>query len=229
MSRLLFLALVGTALFLFQQPTPNLGLVGENWEQNRALASLEIQSRTFLMSNGECQVLSRLRVKNVGALTFGIIGIDATFETSGDLVADWDRNSLLHTELSLGVTGFRRIGPATPRRTKIALDETKQTWYVVDPARTVDFSYAQPTRGSGLYNTSFLIETQPVTFDSTAESLTVPRNVRGVVRPSLPESGEGEVSDLMLYPYSASDLIVIPPGCWTDRVGPTPQAAQGVE
>ena len=43
-----------------------------------------------------------------------------------------------------------------------------------------------------------------------------------VVRPSLPESGEGEVSTLLLYPYSASDVLVIPPGCWTEKVGPAP-------
>ena len=227
MSRFLFLALVGAALFLSQQPAPELGFMGVNWEQNRALASLEIQSRTFLMANGDCQVLSRLRVKNVGQLTFAIIGIDANFETTGDLVADWDRNSLLRSELSLGLTGLRRIGVAMPQRTRISLDDGKQSWYVVDPARVVDFSYVQPTRGSGELFTSWMLETQPVTFDSVATTLTVPRNVRGVVRPSLPESGEGEVSTLLLYPYSASDVLVVPPGCWTEKVGPvTPQSVE---
>ena len=114
--------------------------------------------------------------------------------------------------------------------TRISLDDGKQSWFVVDPSRTVDFSFVQPTRGSGEFFTSFLIETQPVTFDSVAGTLTVPRNVRGVVRPSLPESGEGEVSTLLLYPYSASDVLVIPPGCWTEKVGPTtPTTAQSVE
>ena len=222
MSRILFLVLVVAAVFLSQQPAPELGLVGVNWELNRALASLEIQSRTFLMANGDCQVLSRLRVKNVGALTFAIVGMDVNFESTGDLVADWDRNSLLHSELSLGLTGLRRVGPVVPQKAKISLDDGKQTWFVVDPARTVDFSYVQPTRGSGELYTSFLLETQPVTFDSVAGTLTVPRNVRGVVRPSLPESGEGEVSTLPLYPYSASDVLVSPPGCWTEKVGPAP-------
>ena len=220
MSRVLFLALVVAAIFLSQQTAPELGLVGVNWEQNRALASLEINSKTFLMANGECQVMTKLRVKNVGALTFAIIGMEVVLETGGELVADWDRNSLLHSELSLGVTGLRRVGPVAPRRTKIAMDDGKQSWFVVDPARTVDFSFVQPTRGSGQLNTSFMLETQPVTFDSVAGTLTVPRNVRGVVRPSLPESGEGDVSTLLIYPYSASDIIVIPPGCWTEKVGP---------
>jgi hypothetical protein len=227
MSRILFAALVIAAVFLSQQPAPELGFVGVNWEQNRALASLEIQSRTFLMANGDCHVLSRFRVKNVGALTFAIIGLDASFEATGDLVADWDRNTLLKSELSLGLSGLRRVGPVSPQRTKISLDDGKQSWFVVDPSRTVDFSYVQPTRGSGEFFTSFLIETQPVTFDSVAGTLTVPRNVRGVVRPSLPESGEGEVSTLLLYPYSASDVLVIPPGCWTEKIGPTtPQVVE---
>lgn len=221
MSRILFLALVLTALFLWQQPTPELGLEGVNWEQNRALASLEIQSRTFLMSNGECQVLSRLRVKNVGSLSFGLIGMEATFEIGGDLVADWDRNSLLHSQLSLGITGLRRVGPMAPRRATLSLDDGTQSWYVIDPARTVDFSYVQPTSGSGQLSTSFLLELQPIVFDENAASLTVQRQVRGKTRSSLPESGEGEVSNLLVYPYSAADMIVIPPGCWTDRVGPT--------
>ena len=220
MSRIFFLALVGAAIFLSQQPAPELGLVGQNWEQNRALASLEIQSRTFLMDNGECQVLSRLRVRNVGALTFAIIGMDADYETRGELTADWARNSLMDSELSLGLTGLHLTGPPNPHKAKMTMEDGKQSWFVVDPSRTVDLSYVQPTRGSGQFFTSFLLETQPVTFDSVAGTLTVPRNVRGITRPSLPESGDGEVSTLLLYPYSAADVIVIPPGCWTEKVGP---------
>ncbi len=228
MNRILFLALVGAALFLSQKKDPPAGLIGVDWEQNRAFASLEIQSRTFLMANGDCQVLSRLRVTNVGGLTFVIIGMDVTFEATGSLVADWDRNSLLHSELSLGITGLRRVGPVAPQRAKISLDDGKQSWFAVDPARTVDFSYVQPTRGSGELFSSFLLETQPVRFDSMAAPLTVRRKVRGVERETLPESGEGSASTLLLYLYSASDVLVIPPGCWTETLGPrTP--TQGVE
>lgn len=221
MSRIFFLALVVVAIFLSQQPAPELGLVGQNWEQNRALASLEIQSKTFLMSNGECQILSRLRVRNVGSITFAIIGMDVDFETRGELKADWDKNTLLSSPLSLGLSGLRREPSTDTRKVKLSMDDGKQTWFVVDPSRTVDFSYVQPASGSGQFYTSFLLDTQPVTFDSVAGTLTIPRNVRGMTRPSLPESGEGEVSTLLLYPYSAADVIVIPPGCWTERVGPT--------
>jgi hypothetical protein len=221
MSRIFFLALVAAAVFLSQQPAPELGLVGQNWEQNRALASLEIQSKTFLMSNGECQILSRLRVRNVGAISFAIIGMDVDFETRDGLSADWNRNSLLNSPLTLGLTGLRRQGRPEANKVKLSMDDGKQTWFIVDPSRTVDFSYVQPARGSGQFFTSFLLETQPVTFDSVATSLTVPRNVRGTTWPSLPENGEGEVSTLLLYPYTAADVIVVPPGCWTEKVGPT--------
>lgn len=227
MFRLLFVCLLGTAVFLALQPAPDLAGVGANWEQDRALASLDIQSSTFLMSNGDCQVRSSLKVKNVGTLSFALIGFEVGFETTGDLVADWDRNSLLHSELSLGLAGLRRVGPEMPRRAKVALEDAKQSWYVIDPQRTVTFSYVQPTRGSGELSTSVLLETQPITFDKSVGNLTVLRTVRGVVRPALPESGDGEVSSLLVYPYSAADILVIPPGCWTEKMGPP--TTHGVE
>ncbi|NQV86379.1 MAG: hypothetical protein HQ492_04815, partial [Woeseiaceae bacterium] len=208
MGRLIIICLVLAAVGLALQPAPELPEIGENWEQDRALASLEIHSSTFLMANGDCQVLSRLRVQNVGTLSFALIGLNADFETTGDLAADWDRNSLLHSELSLGITGLRRVGPAMPNRAKFSIDNGKQSWFIIDPHRVVDFSYVQPTRGSGELSTSFLLELQPVTFDKSAGNLTVPRTVRGVERSALPESGDGEVSSLLVYPYSASDMLV---------------------
>ena len=219
MGRLIIICLVLAAVGLALQPAPELSEIGENWEQDRALASLEIHSSTFLMANGDCQVLSRLRVQNVGTLSFALIGLNADFETTGDLAADWDRNSLLHSELSLGITGLRRVGPAMPNRAKFSIDNGKQSWFIIDPHRVVDFSYVQPTRGSGELSTSFLLELQPVTFDKSAGNLTVPRTVRGVERSALPESGDGEVSSLLVYPYSASDMLVIPPRCWTETTG----------
>lgn len=219
MGRLIIICLVLAAVGLALQPAPELPEIGENWEQDRALASLEIHSSTFLMANGDCQVLSRLRVQNVGTLSFALIGLNADFETTGDLAADWDRNSLLHSELSLGITGLRRVGPAMPNRAKFSIDNGKQSWFIIDPHRVVDFSYVQPTRGSGELSTSFLLELQPVTFDKSAGNLTVPRTVRGVERSALPESGDGEVSSLLVYPYSASDMLVIPPRCWTETTG----------
>lgn len=174
MSRIFFLALVVVAIFLSQQPAPELGLVGQNWEQNRALASLEIQSKTFLMSNGECQILSRLRVRNVGSITFAIIGMDVDFETRGELKADWDKNTLLSSPLSLGLSGLRREPSTDTRKVKLSMDDGKQTWFVVDPSRTVDFSYVQPASGSGQFYTSVMLETQPVTFDSVAGTLDHP-------------------------------------------------------
>ena len=219
MSRIFFLALVGAAIFLGMQPTPELGLVGINWEQNRPLASLEIQSRTFPMSNGECQILSQLRVRNVGGLTFAIIGLEANLEARGDLTADWARNSLMDSELSLGLTGLHLVGPPNPKKATMAMEDGKKSWFLVDPSRTVDFSYIQPTHGSGQFFQSFILELQAVRFDANAVGLTVPRTVRGVTRPALTENGDGEVSNLLLFPYSAADAIVIPPGCWTQKVG----------
>ena len=210
------------AVFLSQQPAPELGLVGINWEQNRALASLEIQSRAFPTTiDGDCQILSKFRIRNVGGLTYAIIGVEANFETRGDLTADWSRNSLLDSDLSLGLTGLQPVGPRNAHKVTFHMDDGKQTWFVVDPNRTVDISYIQPTHGTGQFFTSFMLEVQPVKFDSNATNLTVPRTVRGISRPSLPENGEGEVSDLLLYPYSAAEALVVPPGCWTEKVGPT--------
>jgi len=220
LGRLIIIFLVVAAVVLALQTAPDLPEMGANWEQDRALASLEIHSSTFLMANGECQVLSRLRVQNVGTLSFALIGLNVNFETTGDLAADWDRSSLLHSELSLGITGLRRVGPATPKRAKFSIENGIQSWFIIDPHRVVDFSYVQPTRGSGELSTSFLLELQPVTFDKSAGNLTVPRTVRGIERSALPESGEGEVSSLLVYPYSASDILVIPPRCWTETTGP---------
>jgi len=218
MSRFLFVALVITSIYFYQQPTLN--RTPGNWEEWTVHASLEVVSQTFLMDNGECQVRSRLRVMNVGLHTLAIIGFDATFTVNGSLKADWDRNSLLHSDFYFGVSRLRRVGEIVPHRTTISTDDATQSWHALASTRTVDFTFVQPTQGSGQLLSSFLLETQPVDVDLLAENLSEARMVRGRMLSVMPEFGKGEVSTLPVYPYSAADVVVIPPGCWTEAVGP---------
>ncbi len=143
-------------------------------------------------------------------------------ETDEGLVADWDDNSLLGsrgTALPIGFQPLARVAPPDPQHAMLRFAEGERTWHVIDPGRTVDLTFVQPTRGSGRLSMGVELFTQPLMLEDVASAITVQERVRGEMLPASPESGEGQVSDQPLYPYSAGDVLVIPPGCWTDFGG----------
>jgi hypothetical protein len=183
------------------------------WENDRALASVQILAESLQMSPDQRTAVTRMRIKNVGSLSFAILDMQITLQTDGNLTADWNRNSLIdaNVPLPLGMKPLTFMKPATPGSATFHLDDKTKTFHIVDPNREVDLVFEQPIKGSGRLEMAVMLYTQPLSLADINEALTVPETIRGVVRHTIPEYGDGEVSDSVLYPYSAAHILVVPP------------------
>jgi len=182
------------------------------WEQQRALASVEIAAETVSTQEDENTAVTTVTVTNVGALTFAILDMHVRIELVGDLTADWARNSLVQSKgaaLPIGLRPFQIRDSGDPGRGEFRFDGRARSWHVVDPGRSVDISFVQPTRGSGWMAISVNIFTQPMRMGDVADEITVDDVVGGELRPTLPEFGEGQVSDLPVFPYSSGHILIV--------------------
>lgn len=183
------------------------------WENDRALASLLIQSHYVETAPHQRTAVTSVRIKNVGSLSFAMLDMQITLHTDEGLKAQWDHNSLSDgtVPLPLGMKPLVLMRPATADTASFHLDDKTKTFHIVDPDREVDVVFEQPIQGNGRLEMSVMLYTQPLSLADINEALTVPETIRGVVRHTIPEYGEGEVSDAVLYPYSAAHLLIVPP------------------
>jgi hypothetical protein len=187
------------------------------WEQQRALASVAISSEAVPTGEEENTAVTTVTITNVGALTFAILDMHVTLEAVGELSAAWERNSLLMSRgaaLPIGLRPFRLSDGADAAGARFQFDESVQTWHVVDPGRSVDITFVQPTTGSGSMAISVNVFTQPMLLSAVSDDITVDAVVDGVIRPTSPESGEGEVSRLPVFPYSSGYILMVPRTSW---------------
>lgn len=182
------------------------------FEQGRALASLEIESEAI--ENGdERATVTTVRIENVGGLTFAVLDLHVRLRLEGGLTADWGRNSLSSERgaaLPIGFPILQSRAAADGREATFHFPEDSRTWHVIDPGRSVDVTFVQPIRGSGQMPIDVSVYTQPVLLQNIASGITVEAKIRGVSRQTLPEFGEGEISEEPIYPYTAGHVLVVP-------------------
>lgn len=183
------------------------------WEQQRALASVSIA--TELESTDADGVDSRttVTITNVGELSFAVLDVQIGMATEGGVQAPWLENTLLRQSpvvLPVGLRPFH-LEPARDGRSALfSFDQGSSGWHAVDPGRSVELVFVQPLSGHGRLDIGVELFAQPLRMAALAEQITVERVIAGHRRQVFPEAGEGEVSDLGVFPYSASSIVVIP-------------------
>jgi hypothetical protein len=182
------------------------------FEQGRALASIRIRSEAIDTGAGGHSTVTTMRIQNVGGLTFAVLDLHVRLRLSGEMTADWSQNSLgNHTAtLPIGFPPLQYRTSSDGREATFHFPEDSRTWHVIDPGRSVDVTFVQPTRGSGQMAIELSAYAQPVLLQDIASAITVEQQIRGVSRQTLPESGEGDVSEEPIYPYTASHVLVVP-------------------
>jgi hypothetical protein len=184
-----------------------------DWEKSRALASVETASTLIPAGKGLNDVVTTIKISNVGGLSIGITDMHVTLDLTGPLTADWTTSSLLFPKgsgLPIGLRPFVIVGPHDPSHATFQFDDHVKSWHIVDPGRVVTLTFIQRVRGDGLMGVFVNLYTQPMKLQSEADMLTEPEVVNGIKRPAIPESGTGEISESPVYPYSAGHILVIP-------------------
>jgi hypothetical protein len=185
------------------------------WEKTRALASMEVTSNVVKPGpKDESEAIVTVKVSNVGELTFAILDLHLRMEATDKLVGDWGKNSLLTAHgaaLPIGLRPFKMYAASDSTHADLQFDTTQKSWHVVDPGRSVEISFAQPVRGTGHLAFAVDLFTQPIKMADVAGAIAVDAIVNGVKRPTMPEWGTGEVSNLPIYPYSAGHVLVVTP------------------
>lgn len=183
------------------------------WEKQRALASVETTSNVVVTGKGENEVVTTVKVTNVGQLTFAILEMKVDVELVGRLRAAWKDNSLTQSEgsaLPIGLRPFAIASTSDSTHGHFLFDTTQKSWHVVDPGRSVGITFVQPLHGDGRMAISIDLYTQPIKLQSIASAIAVKEKVAGVDRGTMPEFGTGEVSDMNVFPYTSADMVVIP-------------------
>lgn len=195
------------------------------WENDRALASLRFRSHYVDTGPDRRTVVTTLRVTNVGSLSFALLDVKLTLSALDGLSPAWDENSLLQPQapLPLGITLLRRDKGEVPSTATFAMDPDTKTWHLVDPGRSVEMTFAQPVRGAGSLSIRADLYSQPISLADAVEAITVGQTIRGVVRPTLPEFGDGEISDAAIFPYSGTHLLLVSPPALPPPAGPMPR------
>jgi len=184
------------------------------WENDRALATMRIRSHfeETAPDHGR-SAITTIRIKNVGSLSFAVIDFQLTLQTGGALKADWNRNSLAQPNalLPLGMKPLELMGSPSAEKATFHLDDTTKTYHIIDPGREVEVTFEQPLQGFGHLQIGTMLHTQPIALADMVDSLTVPETIRSVSRQTIPENGEGDISDSPIYPYSGAHIMVVPP------------------
>lgn len=184
------------------------------WENDRALASMRIRSHYVETAPDERSVVTTLRVKNVGSLSFAVLDLRIRFSTDDGLTADWERNTLMsatNAALPLGIKALKRGAATDAKSATFSFDDGTKTWHLIDPGRSVEFDFVQPTHGSGRLTVDAELFTQPIALADMVAAITERQTIRGVSRETLPEFGSGEISDAAIFPYTGSHQVIIPP------------------
>lgn len=182
------------------------------WEQQRALASVSIATELEHRADGGVDSRSTITISNVGELSFAVLDVQIGMATEGDVQAEWLQNSLLReatVPLPIGLRPFHLESARDGASARFAFDDRVSGWHAVDPGRAVELVFVQPLHGQGHLDIGVEVFAQPLRMAALAEQITVERVIAGHRRHVFPESGEGEVSDLGVFPYSASSLVVV--------------------
>ncbi len=210
-----YLALLLLAGVLSRMPDPNAST--PNAEQvDRALAALTMASAAIPAAGGRCDVQTRVRITNLGELSFALVDLTVTMSTHGTLEAAWSENSLLGTDehpLSLGLPPLALAPETRSGRARFVMDSTRPTWHLMEPGRTVDVTFIQSVTGIGRLATVVDLAAQPVEFERLSTIASVPTQLRGRTWFTMPEWGEGILSELTVFPYQASEILAIPSDC----------------
>jgi hypothetical protein len=184
-----------------------------DWEKSRALASVETASTLVPAGKGLNDVVTTIKISNVGGLSIGIIDMHVTIDLTGPLTAPWEKTTLMMpmgSGMPIGLRPFVIVGPHDSTHATFQFDDRIKSWHIVDPGRSVSITFVQRVHGDGLMSVFVNLYTQPMKLQSEADMLTEPEVVNGIKRPAIPESGTGEISASPVYPYSAGHILVIP-------------------
>lgn len=210
-----YLALLLLAGVLSRMPDPSASI--PNAEQiDRALAAVTIASATVPSVGGRCEVQTRVRITNLGEFSFVIVDLAVAMSTHGTLEATWSDNSLVGADehpLSLGLPPFVVTPETRSGRVRFGLDRARPTWHLMEPGRTVDVNFIQPVTGVGRLSTVVDLAAQPVDFERVSTVASVQSQLRGRTWSAMPEWGEGVLSDRMVFPYQASEILTVPSDC----------------
>ena len=179
------------------------------WEKQRALASVETTSNVVVTGKGQNEVVTTVKITNVGQLTFAILEMKVDVELVGHLRAVWKENSLTQSEgsaLPIGLRPFAVASTSDSTHGHFLFDTTEKSWHVVDPAapsasHRAALAWRRPNGGTiDLY-------TQPIKLQSIAAASR--EEGRWSRRGTIPEFGTGEWRHERVS-YTSADMIVIP-------------------
>ena len=183
------------------------------WEQQRALATVSIATELEPAADGRVDSRHTITITNVGELTFAVLDIQIGMAVEEGAQAPWRDNTLLRQSpvvLPIGLRPFHLEPARDGRSAMFAFDQTSSGWHAVDPGRSVELVFVQPVTGPGRLDLGVEVFAQPLRMAALADQITVERVIAGHRRQVFPETGEGEVSDLGVFPYSASSIVVVP-------------------
>jgi hypothetical protein len=184
-----------------------------DWEKSRALASVETASTLVPAGKGLNDVVTTVKISNVGGLSIGITDMHVTVDLTGALSAPWEKSTLMMPKgsgMPIGLRPFVIVGAHDSTHATFQFNDSIKSWHIVDPGRSVTITFVQRVHGDGLMAVFVNLYTQPMKLQSEADMLTEPEVVNGIKRPAIPESGTGEISESPVYPYSAGHILVIP-------------------
>ncbi len=183
------------------------------WEQQRALASVSIATELEHRADGGVDSRNTITITNVGELSFAVLDVQIGMATEDGVQAAWLQNSLLRESivpLPIGLRPFHLEPARDGASARYAFDDSHSGWHAVDPGRAVELVFVQPLHGEGQLDISVEVFAQPLRMAALAEQITTERVIAGHRRHVFPESGEGEVSDLGVFPYTASSVVLVP-------------------
>jgi hypothetical protein len=181
-------------------------------ERQRPLMALAIDSETVRTDVGTHDVVTKVTISNVGPLSFLILDIRVDMATSHGAQADWRLNSLLSPSdnaLPVGIQPFRLYPTDRPSGASFRFEGRKRIWHGIDPGRSFEFMLVQPVRGQGHVATTITVYTQQIELYSIEGQIRSQERIGGVSRTVLPESGEGDLSTMPIYPFSSGNIVVI--------------------
>lgn len=217
-----YLVLLLLAGVLSRLPDPNAAATPNAEQVDRALAAVTLSSTAVPALNSRCDVQTRMRITNIGEFSFVLVDLAVTMSAHGGLEAVWAENSLVSAEehpLSLGLPAMRRLEDAGFGHARFVPNTSEPTWHLMEPGRTVDVNFIQPVTGIGRLSTVVDLAAQPVEFERISTVATVPARLRGRTWSTMPEWGEGMLSELTVFPYQASEILTIPSDCRSTSPG----------
>jgi hypothetical protein len=211
-----YLVLLLLAGVLSRLPDPNAATTPNAEQVDRALAAVTMASAAVPSEGGRCEVHTRVRITNLGEFSFALVDLAVTISTHGTLEAAWSENSLLGADehpLSLGLPPLALAAETRSGRARFGMDSTRLTWHLIEPGRTVDVNFIQPVTGVGRLATVVDLAAQPVEFERLSTIASIPSQFRGRTWSTMPEWGEGILSELTVFPYRASEILTVPSDC----------------